>query len=102
MLQTQELSEIVIIFGAKAEVGNLGVIVPLTDGVFNPCRGQVSSAHGWNTISAIDDADGETHHQAASVAHGAQWHWPLRQRGRSHGTRRLARHQVGCRLVGLY
>ena len=35
--RTQELSEIDIIRGANADVGILGVIVPLIEGVFSPC-----------------------------------------------------------------
>lgn len=35
--RTHELSEIDIIRGANADVGILGVIVPLIEGVFSPC-----------------------------------------------------------------
>ena len=35
--RTQELSEIDIIRGANADVGILGVIVPLIEGVLSPC-----------------------------------------------------------------
>ena len=34
---TQELSEIDIIRGANADIGILGVIVPLIEGAFSPC-----------------------------------------------------------------
>ena len=35
--RTHELSEIDIIRGANADVGSLGVIVPLIEGVLRPC-----------------------------------------------------------------
>lgn len=40
---TQELSETDNIRGAKLEVGSLGVVVPLMDGVFNPCASDTSA-----------------------------------------------------------
>lgn len=40
---TQELSETDNIRGAKLEVGSLGVVVPLMDGVFNPCAKDTSA-----------------------------------------------------------
>ena len=37
VIRTHELSEIDIIRGANADVGILGVIVPLIEGVLSPC-----------------------------------------------------------------
>lgn len=41
---TQELSETDSIRGAKLEVGILGVVVPLMDGVFSPCATDTSAS----------------------------------------------------------
>lgn len=40
---TQELSETDSIRGAKLEIGILGVLVPLKDGVFSPCAADTSA-----------------------------------------------------------
>ena len=103
---TQELSETDNIRGAKLEVGILGIVVPLIDGVFNPCAmdtsaplfGSPQTAQCMNEIS-VDEQD-QAYHEAASVAHRAQGHWPLRKW--CHCAGGLARDKGWSRLVGLY
>ena len=42
-ISTHELSETDNMRGAKLEVGILGVVIPLMDGVFSPYNGHVST-----------------------------------------------------------
>ncbi len=72
---TQELSETDNIRGAKLELGILGVLVPLMDGVFSPCATDslaslLGSAQIAQHVKKISGAEGrQAYHEAASVAH---------------------------------
>lgn len=72
---TQELSETDNIRGAKLEVGILGVVVPLMDGVLSPCAtntlaplsGSPQPVQGMHEIFIAERK--QAYHEAASIAH---------------------------------
>ena len=72
---TQELSDTDNIRGAKLEVGILGVVVPVLDGVFSPCATDMSASLFGSLrivqyMMGISVAEGkQVYHEAASIAH---------------------------------
>ena len=71
---TQELSETDNIRGAKLEVGILGVVVPLMDGVLSPCAANTlaplsGSPQFFQVMYEICNAKRkQAYHEAASIA----------------------------------
>lgn len=83
-----------MIFGANVEVGAFGIVVPLTEGVFNPYEGEVN-ARGHKIARFTYAGDGKPYHETASVAHRAQGYRPVRQWIGCHCARTLAHDEVG-------
>lgn len=73
--RTQELSETDSIRGAKLEIGILGVVVPLMDGVFSPYAADTSAPRSGSprvgqSMSEFPFADRkQAYHEATSVTH---------------------------------